>query len=406
MNDFKQQLNQEMERRGLVEEETPQEPQAPKKIGARYFSILAFLKGLFLGLVVLGLLVGWAWYKQGETAQSMLSSLPSKTAIVQKDTSELFRLSDAKPTLSMAPVEEKEVEPTIAVPPQEAVPLQQTQQVEKMENNPSSGVNAAMMEGLYEPVANGKALPILDKKNKMSVFKAFRSPFTPEANKPTLSIVITDMGLSQKLTAEAIESLPAGVTFSFSPYAQKLNSLIEQARQDGHEAWLTLPMQTKDYPLHDPGPLALLTGVSVEQNTSRLHATLSAATGYVGLISQKDHSFRQEDTSVNPVFTEIFERGLAIVDSTPILYSFIEGLAEKKEYPHGKNNFWLDDSLSPVALNQSIRRMIEFGKQRGDVIVMVRPTSASLKALQKFLDSAAAKEFQIAPLSAKVKFGN
>ena len=44
-------------------------------------------------------------------------------------------------------------------------------------------------------------------------------------------------------------------------------------------------MEPFEYPDNDPGPQTLLTSLTAEQNTDRLHWLMSRFQGYVGLIS-------------------------------------------------------------------------------------------------------------------------
>jgi len=64
----------------------------------------------------------------------------------------------------------------------------------------------------------------------------------------------------------------------------------------------------------------------------------------------------------------------------------------------------MDDDLTPIGLNRQIRRMIELGTAKGRLVVMLNNYPTSLNALNKFLSSAAANDFQLAPLSAQVQY--
>jgi polysaccharide deacetylase 2 family uncharacterized protein YibQ len=167
-----------------------------------------------------------------------------------------------------------------------------------------------------------------------------------------------------------------------------------------------LPLQTKDYPLVDSGPFTLLTGAQLEKNNDRLQQLLSNAKGQVGFIPNKDHVFKTEDVNVNPAIKKLLKKGFAILDSNTSGRSFVSDLAYKNDYPYGQNNFWLDDDLSPLGLNQRIRQMMDLAEATGSATMMLRPYPASIKALQKFLNSAAAEKFQLAPASAVLKNAN
>ena len=79
---------------------------------------------------------------------------------------------------------------------------------------------------------------------------------------------LDDMGIDQKRSRLAI-SLPAPLTLSFIPYGYHLPELVAAARAAGHEVMLHMPMEPLDAEA-DPGPNALRTSVSIEENQRRL----------------------------------------------------------------------------------------------------------------------------------------
>jgi len=121
----------------------------------------------------------------------------------------------------------------------------------------SGSLVSAPIPGLFESIDVG-LLPKIRDKDGITPFNAYKKPFTASPDKPLLSFVIYNAGLSSQRTAELIELFPAEITFSFSPYSSDLQNIIAVARADGHEPWLSLPLEPKNYPLKDPGPLTLL----------------------------------------------------------------------------------------------------------------------------------------------------
>ena len=400
MSGFQDQLDAEIEKRGLnPEEDQAAETSAPKNKQAS-FSIASFIKGMVLCAVCLLVLIGWAWLKGDDTKEAMDNKLASKTAIIKQSDTDTFRLGDAQPVLKMPPVEAENE--NISDPQPKPTTASDTALLEKFDG--TGALVSAPVPGLYDSTGDG-LLPKPRQDDGLTPFEAYKRPFKKNNEQPIVSIVITDLGISRSKTEKIIEDMPADITLAFSPYSRDLKLLTDVARKAGHEVWLTLPLETKNYPINDPGPSTLLVNASVEQNKSRLTSTLAATHGYAGFVSEKNHVFRREDADVNPSIQEIFDRGLAILDSNTSVSSFVGGLAAKKDYPHAKNNFWLDDNMTPIALNQQIRKMMEYAQGADRVIVMLHPYPASLKTIQKFLDSEASKNFQIAPISAQVTYG-
>ena len=87
--------------------------------------------------------------------------------------------------------------------------------------------------------------------------QAYARPFRPNG-KPRVSLIVGGLGLNAVTTRAAIERLPPEVTLSFVPYAENLQGWIDQARAQGHEVMLEMPMEPTGYPDNDPGPYTLL----------------------------------------------------------------------------------------------------------------------------------------------------
>lgn len=381
---FQDQLNDELEKRDLSDQDAAFQQTKTVK-----FSIKTFLIGLGLGAFVLGGLTGWAHLQSTKTQDNLVKRLPSKTALIETTNNEIFRMSQTQPTLTMKP--------------SESATNTQT-------NIDTSAVNT---DGLAD---EEKAITAFIKENEdqsideevteiiesSKPVQLYRQSFN-DTKKPNLSFIITDLGLSRERTENLIKDLPGNVTLALSPYVENLNALTTTAREDGHEVWLMLPIQTADYPLVDSGPLTLLSDASMAQNSARMNTLLSLAQGHVGFVANKDHSFKSEDANINPAIKSLLSKGFGIIDSNTSGRSFLKDLSYKNEYPYAQNNFWLDENLTQLALNQKLRQIIELAEASGNVTIMMRPYPASIKALQKFLNSAAAKKFELTPASAALR---
>ncbi|MCI5060786.1 MAG: divergent polysaccharide deacetylase family protein [Alphaproteobacteria bacterium] len=383
---FKDQLDEELQKRSYgAESSQEKKEERPRKSKPSLFSFAAFLKGILLGILVLAGLAAWSWFQAPQTIQEMVERLPSKTAIVQKDDQNIYRITEVQPVLQMSNL---------------------SNQIAEGEQKPTmpGALVAAPIPGLYESTADG-ILPLPRHEDGLTPFEAYKRPFTRAGEKPVLSIVISGLGVSKRITESVIDNFPPEISLVFSPYPRELKLFTDLARQKGHEVWLTLPMETADYPAYDPGPSTLLLNASVEKNQSRLVDLLSSTAGYAGFVSQKGHVFTPEDAGVNPAIQQVFSRGLAVIDSnTNTRLHFASKLARMNDYPVIKNQMWLDVDPDPASIRQRLSSSLEFARASGGSVVMVHPYPASLKEIQKFLNSPAAQEFQLAPVSAFARY--
>ncbi len=171
----------------------------------------------------------------------------------------------------------------------------------------------APLAGLTEPGPNGP-LPIVAA-NGRTPAQAYARPFTPQANRPMVAIVIGGLGFNARATAQAIDELPPEITLSFVPYAADLQGWIDRARARGHEVILELPMEPFDPDADDTGPQTLLSSAPAQQNLQRLEQLLSKGSGYFGVTNYQGARFATSAQASQPVVQALRRRGLVFVSS-------------------------------------------------------------------------------------------
>lgn len=177
----------------------------------------------------------------------------------------------------------------------------------------TSPLPPAPLAGLTEPGPNGP-LPIVAA-NGRTPAQAYARPFTPQPDRPMISIIIGGLGFNARTTTQAIEELPPEVTLSFVPYADNLQGWIDRARAHGHEVLLELPMEPFDPNADDTGPQTLLAAASAQQNISRLEQLLSRGSGYFGVTNYQGARFATSAQASGPVVQALRRRGLAFISS-------------------------------------------------------------------------------------------
>lgn len=173
------------------------------------------------------------------------------------------------------------------------------------------GLLPAPFAGLFTQGPTG-SLPIIGADGRTPA-QAYARPALADG-KPRVALIIGGLGLNAKTTREAIQGLPADVTLSFVPYADDLQSWIDQARAAGHEVLLEAPMEPKDYPVNDPGPYTLMADGQPQETTRRLEWLLSRATGYFGVTNYLGSKFVASPTAMSVFEGNLRQRGLAFID--------------------------------------------------------------------------------------------
>lgn len=171
----------------------------------------------------------------------------------------------------------------------------------------------APIAGLSEAGPNGP-LPIVAS-NGRTPAQAYSRPFSAQAERPMIAVIIGGLGFNARATTQAIDELPPEITLSFVPYTADLQSWIDRARARGHEVMLELPMEPFDPDADDTGPQTLLATASAQQNVNRLEQLLSKGAGYFGVTNYQGARFATSAQAAQPVVQALRRRGLVFISS-------------------------------------------------------------------------------------------
>jgi len=230
-------------------------------------------------------------------------------------------------------------------------------------------------------------------------------PFSPQANRPMIAIVIDDMGIDIRRSSQVV-AMKGPFTTSYLSYGRKLAEQTKASRKAGHELLLHMPMEPQGTG-YDPGPDVLLTSMSPEAIRSRLSQSLGSFDGYVGINNHMGSKFTSSAKSMRVVVHELHGRGLLFLDSLTSGKSVGARTAEKEGVPNLTRDVFLDDSPRPKDIARQLKRVEAKAKARGYAIAIGHPRDTTIAALRKWLPELEAKGFQLVPLStvAKVKYG-
>jgi len=218
MNGFQDNLNQELDKRRTEDteridedldsptEKAKSKKQKVKKERKLHFSFRFFFLGLFMFSTLFAALIIWASTHADTTLEKLENQLPSKTTIVK--TSATPNNSANQATTIKLPDVTKNADVKNDTPSKNTIKNTKTP-VETSSKNID-------LSGLIQTTPYGN-LPQIDKEKRLYPHKAYRTSFVRKTDKPMLSIIITQMGLSPQKTESIIENFPKEVSFSFSP---------------------------------------------------------------------------------------------------------------------------------------------------------------------------------------------
>ncbi|MBN8543855.1 MAG: divergent polysaccharide deacetylase family protein [Alphaproteobacteria bacterium] len=245
------------------------------------------------------------------------------------------------------------------------------------------------------------ALPKRGKGKDVTPAMLYSRNYVRKDDVATIHFVVLGLGFSSDIQLLAQE-LPPEVSFAFSPYGESLSQAIEAARNDGHEAWIDLPVQTEGYPQDDPGPLGLIATLTPDSFDKRLNVILRTVVGAVGVIFPNDETLSGTATVFSNTLKSIDSRGLIALSTHP--KRTISELANEKEIKKilAKSDLVLDDVPNESVIKSKLAGLIDSAKERGQLIVLLHARPQTLILLKNWLTRNMQEGVELAPLSAVI----
>ncbi len=182
----------------------------------------------------------------------------------------------------------------------------------------------------------------------------------PASAKFKIAIMVGGLGVSASATQAALQTLPAGVTLGFAPYAGDVGEWAGKARAGGHEVLLQIPMEPFDFPDSDPGPNTLRAGQDEEANLQRMSWALSRFTGYAGVTNLLGQRFLSDSAALAPALTHLNRRGLYFFDNGTASQSVAPTVAAQVGIPAVQSNSNIDSIQTATEID---RRLLELESQ-------------------------------------------
>ncbi len=217
-----------------------------------------------------------------------------------------------------------------------------------------------------------------------------------------IALVVGGLGLSQTGTLRAIQALPPEVTFAFAAAGNSLQRWMQEARREGHEILLQIPMEPFDYPSSDPGPEALLVSQSARKNLAELHRSMGQITNYTGIMNYLGGRFLSDADALEPVMRDLGRRGLLFLDDGTSAQSLSGTLAGAFDVPHGFADMVVDSELSRGAILRRLDELERVARRNGTAIGVASAFEESVAALAEWMEEAGGRGIEFVGVSALV----
>jgi len=266
----------------------------------------------------------------------------------------------------------------------------------KPDLKPNEMANANLIEGLLHYDSMFGRLPIIRSGDRLTSFRAYQTPFSLEGigNKPVISFVLKDFGLSDKASNMALDILPPEVSFLLSPYADLPQEWINRARAAGHEVWMELPIQQDKR--SDTGLNTIYHHDSLAEKGKAMRVSLARGLGYVGVGFFMDRGVKETKEHYIKLIEELYGRGLAALELNSHAPTFIEVMAITKAAPFIKTTGEIERA-SGVDPFLTIEKTAQESRQ---AIALVPPYPVMIKDLALWIEKVGKVDYVISPASA------
>ncbi len=226
----------------------------------------------------------------------------------------------------------------------------------------------------------------------------------PVLGEPMIAIVIDDLGIDQPRTARTI-ALKGQMTLSFIPYGYNLRDHVREARAQGHEVMLHLPMEPVN-PDVDPGPNALLAGMKPDVLAQHLDWALAQFDGYVGINNHMGSRFTAWESGMRTVLERLRRNGLLFLDSITSQETVGFRLARSMGVANATRDVFLDHDMRREAIAEALAKTERIARERGYAVAIGHPHDGTIEELAVWLPTLKAKGIQLVPISTIVRLTN
>ena len=232
-------------------------------------------------------------------------------------------------------------------------------------------------------------------------WRRFAVAAPPADGKPTIAIILDDMGLN-RVQSDRAAALPGPLTLSPGcPTRRNWASRRQTGPRTSCETMLHMPME----PLGrtNPGPGALRTWLPPEVNLASLRAALDGVPNAIGLNQHEGSVASLSVPLMDLVMGELRDRGLIFVDSLTISHSVAAlARAQAAGIPTVARDVFLDNSPDPAAIRVQIAQAEAMARRYGHAIAIGHPRLSTLDVLTQYLPTVESRGFVLWPVSATV----
>ena len=254
------------------------------------------------------------------------------------------------------------------------------------------------IEDLYEEELPDDVVENKQPSNKKLFVPSKKPPYFGKY--PVIAIVIDDMGISLKRTADII-SLKSPLTSSFLTYGRKLNEQIVAAKTSGHEIMIHVPMEAQNN--KDVAPDVLTTKMSKSEIKNNLKQMLMKFTNIKGINNHMGSKLTEDKERMIAVMEVLKEHNLFFLDSKTSAKSQAEIAAQNVGIAYAHRHVFIDNKNDKQYILGQLQKTENVAHKHGYAIAIGHPKSQTFEALKEWLPNLQQKGIKLIHLSKIIK---
>lgn len=216
---------------------------------------------------------------------------------------------------------------------------------------------------------------------------------SPEIQRPTIAVIIDDMGNQREPGLQAI-NLPAPLTLAFLPGRRYTTEHALLAHQHGKEVMLHAPMENqRNLAL---GAMGLTRSMSAQALITTLRDAIRSIPYVSGVNNHMGSLLTEDRRSMQVLMAEIRQYPLYFVDSRTSARSVAYQEAKRQQIPSLARDVFLDHIISYRNIHTQFRRLIRIARQQGTAIAIGHPHKETLRYLERALPRLAEEGINVA----------
>jgi hypothetical protein len=202
--------------------------------------------------------------------------------------------------------------------------------------------------------------------------------------RPMVAIIIDDMGYEIEV-AENFLSLDCPLTYSILPQSPFQREIAQSAHDRGCQVMLHLPMEPREYPEVDPGPGALLTGMTTDERIGLLKSHLNAVPHISGVNNHMGSKMSADSAQMNQILSIVKKNKLFYIDSLTAADSRSGSSARLFQVPFARRDVFLDHVPEVEFIRGQLDRLVAVARKNGKAVGIGHPYPETYKVLTEKL---------------------